>query len=106
MRDRSGIMNSMNRLSTEQRKQIVACLVEGNSIRATCRMTGAAKGTVLKLLSDLKKRLRHRVQLTTDGLRTYLYAVEDAFDGDVDYAQLVKLYGHDSAGARKSGAAK
>jgi hypothetical protein len=45
----------MNRLSTKQRAQIVAALVEGNSIRATCRMTGAAKGTVLKLLADLGK---------------------------------------------------
>jgi IS1 family transposase len=43
----------MNRLDIKTRKQIVAALVEGNSIRATCRMTGAAKGTVLKLLADL-----------------------------------------------------
>src|SRR4051794_11930308 len=43
----------MNRLSTEQRKQVIAALVEGNSIRATCRMTGVAKGTVTKLLVDL-----------------------------------------------------
>jgi IS1 family transposase len=43
----------MNRMSTEDRRRIVACLVEGMSIRATCRLTGAAKGTVLKLLADL-----------------------------------------------------
>ncbi|HSY24955.1 MAG TPA: IS1 family transposase [Polyangiaceae bacterium] len=43
----------MNVLDTAKRKQIVSALVEGNSIRATCRMTGAAKGTVLKLLVDL-----------------------------------------------------
>ena len=43
----------MNRLSQEKRCQIVASLVEGNSIRATCRMTDTAKGTVLKLLRDL-----------------------------------------------------
>jgi len=43
----------MNRLNTADRTRIVASLVEGNSIRATCRMTGAAKGTVLKLLADL-----------------------------------------------------
>jgi len=43
----------MNRLSARQRTQIIAALVEGNSIRATCRMTGAAKGTVLKLLAEI-----------------------------------------------------
>jgi IS1 family transposase len=47
------VRDAMNRLSTKERAQIVAALVEGNSIRATCRMTGAAKGTVLKLLVDL-----------------------------------------------------
>src|SRR5271167_2179470 len=46
-------MVSMNRLSTEKRAQIIGCLVEGNSIRATVRMTGAAKDTVTKLLVDL-----------------------------------------------------
>lgn len=51
--DRSSIMVSMNRLDTKTRAQILHCLVEGNSIRATCRLTGAAKGTVLKLLADV-----------------------------------------------------
>src|SRR5690348_7234209 len=53
MLERSRIMVSMNRLSTEERTRIVACLVEGNSIRATCRMTGTSKNTVVKLLGDL-----------------------------------------------------
>lgn len=43
----------MNRLSTQERARILGCLVEGNSIRATCRLTGAAKGTVIKLLEDV-----------------------------------------------------
>jgi len=43
----------MNRLSTEKRAQIIGCLVEGNIIRATVRMTGAAKNTITKLLADL-----------------------------------------------------
>src|SRR5580700_7347970 len=43
----------MNRLSTEKRAQIIGCLVEGMSIRATCRITGAAKNTVTKLVVDL-----------------------------------------------------
>jgi len=43
----------MNRLPLELRVQVLTALVEGNSIRATCRMTGVAKGTVLKLLADV-----------------------------------------------------
>lgn len=43
----------MNRLSLKDRAGILACLVEGNSIRSTCRLTGAAKGTVTKLLADV-----------------------------------------------------
>jgi IS1 family transposase len=164
----------MNRLSIQERSRILGCLVEGNSIRATCRMTGAAKGTVIKLLADagaacgeyhdkhvrnvpskrvqcdeiwsfcyskeknvpadfkdqfgygdvwtwtalcadtklivsyrigmsditdalalmddLRGRLANRVQLTTDGHKAYLVAVNEAFGGDVDYAMLHKLY--------------
>ena len=44
-------------------------------------------------MRDLASRLATRVQLTTDGLKAYLTAVEDAFGADVDYSQLVKLYG-------------
>src|SRR5438093_226464 len=43
----------MNKLSIAKRSQVVAALVEGVSVRATCRMTDVAKGTVLKLLVDL-----------------------------------------------------
>lgn len=165
----------MNKLDTKKRAQILACLVEGNSIRATVRMTGAAKNTVVKLLADvgaacaayqdktlrnlpckrvqcdeiwsfvyakqknvadakaapegagdawtwtaidadtkliaawmigprdggiaydfmqdLAGRLASRVQLTTDGHKAYLEAVEAAFGADIDYAMLVKIYG-------------
>jgi IS1 family transposase len=44
---------SLNRLTTEKRAQVIGCLVEGNSIRATVRMTGGAKNTITKLLADL-----------------------------------------------------
>jgi IS1 family transposase len=44
-------------------------------------------------VNDLAGRLAHRVQVTTDGHRAYLQAVEDAFGCEVDYAMLVKLYG-------------
>jgi hypothetical protein len=43
----------MNQLSLDRRAAIVRCLVDGNSIRATCRITGASKNTVTKLLVDL-----------------------------------------------------
>jgi len=165
----------MNKLSLEKRTQVIVALVEGNSIRATCRMTDTAKGTVTRLLAsvgaacakyqhaylrdlpcrliqcdeiwsfcyakeknvpedkqgkfgygdvwtwvamdaetklivswlvglrnagdafrlmrDLQGRLASRVQMTTDGHKAYLNAVEDVFGGDIDYAMLVKLYG-------------
>ena len=46
-------MVSMNRLSTQKRAQVIGCLVEGMSIRATVRATGVAKNTITKLLVDL-----------------------------------------------------
>jgi IS1 family transposase len=45
-------------------------------------------------IADLASRLTHRVQLTTDGHKPYLEAVEGAFGGDIDYAMLIKLYGN------------
>ena len=44
-------------------------------------------------MDDLAKRLANRVQLTSDGHKAYLEAVEGAFGGDIDYAMLVKVYG-------------
>lgn len=49
--------------------------------------------TAIEFMDDLSKRLASRVQLTTDGHKAYLEAVEGAFGADVDYAMLVKLYG-------------
>jgi IS1 family transposase len=165
----------MNRLDTKQRAQILSLLCEGMGINAVCRVSGASKMTVLKLLADagqacadymdgnlrnlkskriecdeiwslryakqknvvkavsapegagdvwtwtaidsdsklmvsylagsrdaecaltfmddLRSRLANRVQLTTDGYKVYLISVEDAFGRDLDYAQLVKIYG-------------
>lgn len=164
----------MNQLTTARRAQIAAMMVEGVSIRAITRMTGASKNTVAKLLVDLgdacalyqhrsvrnvrvrrlqcdeiwsfvgckkknatpekkaegwgdvwtwvgmdadtklcvshlvggrdagwaadfmedcARRIRGRVQVTTDGHKAYLEAVEGAFGMDVDYAQLQKIYG-------------
>lgn len=165
----------MNRLSIEKRAQLVALLVEGNSLRATSRISGVAYNSVLKFMvdvgwaaalyqdqalrvlpckrvqvdeiwafsyakdknvpeklqgkqgvgsvwtwvgidadskisaswlvgsrdsvdaivfvTDLAGRLANRVQLTSDGHKAYLDAVESAFGDGVDYAQLVKIYG-------------
>ena len=44
-------------------------------------------------IGDLASRLANRVQLTSDGRKPYLDAVEEAFGGDIDYAMLVKIYG-------------
>ena len=181
-------MSYMNKLSTAERTQIIRCLVEGNSINSTCRITGRSKHTVLNLLvdigeacakyhdehvrgltckrvqvdelwgychckqknvpvekrgqfgvgdvwtwtavdadsklivsylaglrdggyatefvRDIASRLTNRIQLTSDGHRAYLDAVEDAFGGDIDYAQLIKIYGATAPGeARYSPAA-
>jgi IS1 family transposase len=51
--------------------------------------------TAKRFMDDLASRLANRVQLTTDGHRVYLQAVEDAFGNDIDYAMLVKMYGND-----------
>jgi IS1 family transposase len=48
----------------------------------------------MALMDDLRSRIVNRVQLTTDGHRAYLSAVEEAFGDDIDYAQLIKLYGN------------
>lgn len=168
----------MRKLTSQQRIHVVNCLIEGCSIRATVRMTGVAKKTVMRVLvevgqvceeyqdrvlrnlscrriqldelwgfnyckaktvtpeiaarvegagdvwlwvavdadtklvpcwrlgdrnagtafafvNDLADRLNNRVQLTSDGHRVYLSAVESAFGSDVDYAMLVKMYGAD-----------
>jgi IS1 family transposase len=54
----------------------------------------------MAFMDDLAGRLANRVQLTSDGHKAYLEAVEGAFGGDVDYAMLVKLYGTAPESAR------
>jgi hypothetical protein len=60
-------------------------------------MVGNRNGkTAIKFVCDLSERLTNRVQITSDGHhRAYLEAVEAGFGADVDYAQLIKLYGED-----------
>jgi hypothetical protein len=58
-------------------------------------------GYATEFMRDVASRLANKAQLTTDGHRAYLDAVEDAFGGDVDYAQLIKLYGEKRAGVSR-----
>ena len=51
------------------------------------------EATAKVFMSDLASRLSNRVQLTTDGHRAYLTAVENAFGRDIDYSMLIKIYG-------------
>ena len=57
-------------------------------------------------IADLKDRLANRVQLSTDGHKMYLDAVEQSFGAEVDYGMLVKIYGQESEGEKKYSPAK
>jgi hypothetical protein len=63
-------------------------------------------GTAFVFMQDLAGRLSNRVQLTTDGHRAYLSAVEATFGADIDYAMLVKLYGNDAESGTRYSPAK
>ena len=63
-----------------------------------CWWSGFATWSTPKaFVCDLASRLAHRVQITTDGLRAYVEAMEAGFAGEVDYAQLHKVYGESAA---------
>jgi IS1 family transposase len=55
-------------------------------------------GHAREFVNDVAARVDGRIQLTSDGLKLYVEAVEDAFGGDVDYAMLVKIYGSENPG--------
>jgi hypothetical protein len=61
---------------------------------------GRDSDAAIIFMDDLRSRLAGRVQLTSDGHKAYLEAIEGAFGADVDYAQLVKLYGSTSESAK------
>jgi IS1 family transposase len=54
-----------------------------------------------EFLTDLRKRLTNRIQLTSDGHKAYLIGVAGSFGDSVDYAQLVKIYGREPGGERR-----
>ncbi len=58
-------------------------------------------GAAYELMMDLAERVTGRVQLTTDGFKVYMDAVEDAFGADIDYAMLHKVYGVDSQAEKR-----
>ncbi len=62
---------------------------------------GRDGGAAMEFIDDLASRLAGRVQITTDGHKAYLDAIDIAFGGEVDYAMLVKLYGPASEGQRR-----
>ena len=65
-------------------------------------MVGERSGAfAAKFMDDLAGRLAHRVQLTTDGHRPYLEAIEGAFGSEIDYAILVKLYSNPPTGEQR-----
>lgn len=76
--------------------------IDAESKLVPCWHVGARDGVSAKLfIDDLAPRMANRVQLTTDGYKAYLSAVEDAFGADIDYAMLVKLYGASSGNANE-----
>jgi len=68
--------------------------IDADSKLICCWMIGQRDAdAAYEFMKDLKSRLANRVQLTTDGLNAYLDAVGNTFGADIDYAQLIKLYG-------------
>ncbi|MCY4592817.1 MAG: IS1 family transposase [Alphaproteobacteria bacterium] len=68
-------------------------LDSGSKLLVSWLVGGRDGEYAIEFMDDLRGRLANRVQLTTDGHKAYLEAVEGSFGGDVDYAKLIKLYG-------------
>lgn len=78
--------------------QYVFVGIDADTKLVISHLVGRRDGTsAYYFMRDLKDRLTTRVQLTTDGFRPYINAVEDTFGPDVDYAQMVKVYGQPKA---------
>lgn len=76
--------------------------IDADSKLIPCWIIGPRDGVTARIfVNDLAARLANRIQLTSDGLAVYLQAVERAFGADVDYAQLVKIYGNASEGQKR-----
>jgi len=80
--------------------QYVFVAIDAETKLSICHLVGKRDATsAFYLIQDLQSRLANRVQLTTDGFKPYLSAVEDNFGADVDYGMLVKMYGGDREGS-------
>jgi IS1 family transposase len=74
------------------------CVIDADTkLVPTFKVGDRSKASADSFVRDVASRMKNRVQLSTDGLRHYVTAVEDAFGADVDYAQIVKIYGTDEA---------
>ena len=81
--------------------------IDADTKLVPCWQVGARDlETAKQFISDLKDRLANRVQLTSDGHKMYLEAVEHAFGKEIDYAQLVKMYGQDVESEKRYSPAK
>lgn len=69
------------------------CVCADTRLMPAWRVGDRTTETAIPFMRDLASRLRHRVQITSDGHKPYMEATEDAFGGDVDFAMLVKQYG-------------
>ncbi len=72
-----------------------------NKLALSWHVGGRDSEAAMIFMDDLAKRLANRVQLTSDGHKAYLEAVEGAFGSDIDYAMLVKIYGPAPEGQRR-----
>ena len=83
------------------------CAIDADSkFVASWRVGQRDLGTAYDFMHDLADRLKNRVQLTSDGFRVYLEAVESAFNMDIDYAMLQKIYGADQNPEKRYSPAK
>jgi IS1 family transposase len=68
--------------------------IDAQTKLVTCRLVSSRDaGAAFEFMHDLRSRINGRTQITTDGHKVYISAVEEAFGSDVDYAMLIKLYG-------------
>jgi IS1 family transposase len=75
------------------------CAVDAETKLVPAFKVGKRDGaTANAFVQDVANRMKNRVQISTDGLRAYVEAIEKAFGKDVDYAQIVKTYIHDESG--------